>query len=98
MGSNDYVQKPFSRAQVCTGARSHRSVSCRVTLRARAQLVARIDTHLRSRDGWMVENKRSNDLLGQVGPPPTRRATVVKAGIGVRAVRGCRWEEKRLGD
>ncbi len=37
-----------------------------VTFRTRVQLVARIDTHLRSRDGWMAENKRSNDLLGQV--------------------------------
>ena len=34
--------------------------------RTAAQLVARIDSHLRSRDGWMAENKRSNDLLGQV--------------------------------
>ena len=45
-----------------------RAVGARRSRAARttAQLVARIDSHLRSRDGWMAENKRSNDLLGQV--------------------------------
>ena len=31
-----------------------------------AQLVARISSHLRARDVWMAENKKTSDLLGQV--------------------------------
>ena len=65
MGSNDYVQKPFSRAQVTFQLKILLSDPSQPYLVC-TQLVARIDTHLRSRDGWMAENKRSNDLLGQV--------------------------------